>query len=500
MDKLNFIGNKIIKLNQQLLINIDVVQKVNLYDLDLVKLYYHYLLEILNDHSNANKYKSKIIELEHITHQFDEDNIFNLNYKELIRSEEYKYLVINCSPDKLGTIKNLSLSTSLLFGFSKEELIGRPLDYILPELYILPHKKLLINNIEKYKKNYIFKNTKNYSDSKIFETFVRNKMKYLVPIKMKNVLAYSEEGELLGISRIIADNYLISNKEQEIAYVLTDINFIINSFTPNSIKLLNLQLSSTNSNLDITKYISELKKDLYLYEEHDDSKKHKINGEYENKNQESFRKSILKIKTNLISKKYINNHNRKLINWNIFDIYGKTIDNARLSKLYITDLNDGFTHNNKGEDDDSYIENKLYKTSRSINTMGKIEKFSNKDLNPEKLNVDNSSIKTNRKLLKKFYLTVNEIKIGEIKVGYIFKFESFLKNNSPYYSMGSSNVSPHKMKKRNSGHSDNEKSNISEISFIPKKNVEHKKIIFYKNSENENQTGIDLGLDNSFIP
>ena len=56
LDKLNFIGNKIIKLNQQLIINIDVVLKVNLYDLDLVKLYYHYLLEILNDHSHANKY------------------------------------------------------------------------------------------------------------------------------------------------------------------------------------------------------------------------------------------------------------------------------------------------------------------------------------------------------------------------------------------------------------------------------------------------------------
>ena len=123
LDKINCLGNIINKLNENLKSNIDIVQKVDLYDLELVKLYYNYLLDILNDHSNANKYKSKIIELEHTTHQFNEDNIFNLNYKEMIRSEDYKYIVINCSPEKLGIIKNLSLLQVYYLAFQKMKLL-----------------------------------------------------------------------------------------------------------------------------------------------------------------------------------------------------------------------------------------------------------------------------------------------------------------------------------------------------------------------------------------
>ena len=501
--KINFIGNNIIKLNENLISNVDVVEKATLYDLDLIKIYYIYLSEILNDHSTANMFKSRIYELENAKHQFDEDNVFNLDYKEMAKSEDYKYIIINCSQDKLGIIKDMSISTSLLFGFSKDELIGRPLDYILPELFIFSHKKLLLEKIEKFKKNQALNNINNHSDCKVYETFGRNKMKYLVPIKLKNILVSSEEGELLGISRIITDNYLKNNKEQEIAYVLTDQNFMINSFTSNSINLLNFQISSSNLNLDITKYISELNKDLYLCEEYDDSKKSKINGQHENKNLESFRKKILQKKTNLISKLFLNNNNKKLITWNIFDIYGKPPENSKISKYYRTSLTEGFDCYHKGEDEDFSNENKNNNLYKSFNLRVTNEK-NNKDLN----NDDNVIIRHDKitdsiyvkKLLKKFYMTIKEINIGEIKVGYIFKFELIKKNNYPFFSVGSSILPPNKNKSRISVQSDNEKSDNSEISFIPKKKIEQKKIIFHVISGDENQAKIDLGLDFSFIP
>ena len=53
----------------------------------------------------------------------------------MARSEYYKYIVISGAPTNFNTICNLSLSICPMFGFSKEELIGRPLDYILPELF-----------------------------------------------------------------------------------------------------------------------------------------------------------------------------------------------------------------------------------------------------------------------------------------------------------------------------------------------------------------------------
>ena len=104
-----------------------------------MKLYSKFCIEILNDHSTANIYNSKIMELEQTKHQFHEDNIFNLEFKAMSRSEEYKYIVIHCGPDNFGLISNMSLSANKIFGFTKEDILGRPLDYILPELFISLH-------------------------------------------------------------------------------------------------------------------------------------------------------------------------------------------------------------------------------------------------------------------------------------------------------------------------------------------------------------------------
>ena len=184
--RMNNFGNKINRLNEDLRNNIEKLEKINLYDLDTIKLYSLYLREILNDHSSSNKYNSKIIEIEQTKNQFNEDNIFNLDLKAMSKCEDYTYIIINCGPDNFGLINNMSLSTNKIFGFSKGDLIGRPLDYIIPEIFINPHKKLLLEKTKIFRKQNLFKNNANskiHSDFKILETFGKNKMKYLVPKK-----------------------------------------------------------------------------------------------------------------------------------------------------------------------------------------------------------------------------------------------------------------------------------------------------------------------------
>ena len=516
--RMNKIWNRISRLNKDLVNDFERLERVNLYDQDTIKLYSQYLIEILNDQEEANKYNLKLIELEQAKPQFNEDNIFNMNYRAMTRSEEYKYLVINCSPGNLGTICNMSLSVNILFGFTKEELIGRPIDYILPELFIIPHKKLLLEKTEKFRKNILLKNnsnTKIRSDYKIIETFGRNKMKYLVPIKMKIVLVSTEDGKMYGISKFITEKLTINDIEQEIAYVLTDKDFVINTFTPNSIKLLNLQLNLTHLNLDITSYIFEMRKEIYLHEETIDIKEKK-NIEEDIEGRHKLKRKIT-VRTNIIKKNYINdnkdkdkennnNNNKKLITWNIYDIYGKAPHKRRLSKNIRQDLKEQFNYYNKNSQDEiqytSALVNNTIQINKPIfksNLKEEIEDKFNSDISPRK----QFSIKKNN-ILNKFYLSVNEAKLGETKAGYIFRFEPYKvnkKNNIEYYSFITSTISP-KKKSKVVPHdfSDVEKSDISYISFTPAvtKKTEIKKIIFNKTQENPN--GIDLGLDTTYMP
>ena len=517
--KINDIGNKINNLNANLNNNIEKIERFNLHDLETAKLYSQYLIEVLNDQTCANKYKSKIVELEHMKHQYDEDNIFNLNYKEMSHSEEYNYLVIDCSTvENFGLICNMSLSSCLLFGFTKEELIRRPLDYILPELYIEPHKKLLEEKTVNFKNKIFSHNTngKIHSDFKILETFARNKMKYIVPIKIKNALVSTEEGKIYGVSKIITENYLINDQSQEIAYVLTDEKFIINSFTPNSSKLLNLQLSISDLNLDITQYIQEMRKDLYLYEENTNYEKGKKNTEEFKDKRKLSKKTTLATKTSLIKNSYIlEKDKKKKITWNLYDLYGKAPEPKRLSRNIRSDLREDFQNYNKQDEEElnntsSSDENNNLKSSKTLTLRKNVQENSkNENSNEEKYNSFLSQKKNEnergkeldsvnfKKINKNFLLTIKEIKLGDKKVGFIFKFESTNKinNNSKNFSYSIINYIISKKLKTNS---DTEKSDISEMSFAYHKKAEPKKIIFNKTEENKN--GVDLGLDITFIP
>ena len=504
--KMNEIGNKITLLNEELINQIAKLERANLYDQDTIKLYSQYLVEVLNDQDSSNKYNTKIMELEQTKHQYNEENIFNLNYKAMSRCEDYKYIIISCSSKNFGVICNMSHSISILFGFSKEELIGRPLDYILPELFAIPHKKILLAKKEKFIKDNILKNTsatKIHSDFKIIETFGRNKMKYLVPIKMQNALVSTEEGVIYGVSKIITDSYAKINKNSEIAYVLTDKDYIINSFTANSTKLLNLHLSHTNLNLDITNYISEIRKGIYLYEENVKT----INNDFKKQN-------TLQKKNEIIKNLYIfEKKKKKLISWNIFDIYGKAPEPKRLSRYIRSDLYEDFNFYHQmleeEEEESKNINSDINRINSSKVLNIKYKMLSNiKESSNEKYNSDFSprQVRGNdffnkKNIMKKFYLTVEEVKMGMVKIGYIFKFEPTSKNkNIKAYSIFSSTNSPKKKSKIKNDYSENEKSDNSDISFVQKNIPKNhsKKIIINKNSENSN--GIDLGLDVSFIP
>ena len=558
--KMSRIGTRISKLNEDLISDFERLERVNLYDQDTIKLYAQYLSEILNNHTSANIYNNKLIELEQRKHQFNEENLFDLNYKAMARSEDYKYIVISGSQTNFNTICNLSLCICPMFGFSKEELIGRPLDYILPELFITYHKKILVEKIEEFKKTMLVKNKnmtlKVRSEPKVVETFAKTKMKYLIPIKMKLALVASEEGNIFGISKIIVENHSLASNEEQIVYILTDNELIVQNFTPNAPKLLCLHSSAINNNLEITEYIKEFNEEFL--------KEVDNYGEVKENNW----KIIKQIKLGVLKKMFYGKDSRKLITWRLGDVinnsdqaalnyknpkflktlktnFGKVgqhesgrksqsalYDNfgrPLLKGKYSKNLSNKLVDNAFGE---GVIKKDIYNSDiRDENDNNNIKKkelfrrpstliedertFDLKELhvkiNTESIiessqgNMEANLIKSeNHKrpfVYHKFILSVIDVNFGDSKIGHIFKFELYNGNN-----FIDSSVTATKLNKKSIKNpptikeiTEYERSDISLVSFTPMiKPPEPKQIIF--NATVDNPNGINLGLDNTYIP
>ena len=207
------VGINISKLNEELLGDIKILENVNLYDQEVFKLYIQYLTEILNNNIQANIYINKLSENDK-KHMYNEENLFELNYKIMSKSEDYKYIVVNCSPTNFNTICNLSLSVCQIFGYSREELIGHSYNYLLPELFSIHQRNLLQNKVSEFKKKLLIKNEKIRSNSWNDNSFSRNKMKYLVPVKIRWTLVSSEDEKIYAIGKIITDNKTPTELEQ----------------------------------------------------------------------------------------------------------------------------------------------------------------------------------------------------------------------------------------------------------------------------------------------
>ena len=467
--RMSKIGAKISILNEELIRNIKKLEFINLYDQDTFKLYIQYLIEILCNHNRANKYINKLSENDQKKHLYNEDNLFELNYKAMSKSEDYKYIVLNCSPSNFDTICNCSLSVCHIFGYSKDELIGHLYDYLLPELFSIHHRNLLKNKVEDFEKILLIKKSKKRSSSWDENSFIKNKMKYLVPIKIRWTLVSSEEEIIYAIGKIIIDNKTPIELEQEVIYILTDRNLIIQSFTSNAPKMLYLHSTAINNNLDITEYIKEFNEDyISSIEDFDNIVESSIS-----MNENDTKKKLKYIKTEILKRMFLNeNDSKKVIHWKLSEHFSNDIARNRknslfrkrtsMARIHINDIKfqSAFNIDNspnirnprpnvlpkkkKSSGKIQKIENgthsnkKLYSsyTEEKLPNIDHEKTMELKDTNISDLIQDDTSI-SNEKSLKdkvyyhrqihhKFILSVKEAKFNETRVGFIFRFEPYI--------------------------------------------------------------------------
>ena len=530
--KMSRLGAKIRKLTEELKETVEQLENVNLYDQDTFKLYIQFLTEILNNNSQANIYNNKLTENEQKKHQYNEENLFELNYKEMSKNEDYKYIIISCSLSNFYTIFNLSSSTCPIFGYTKEELIGRPFDILLPEIYCSNHRQMLQNKLDEFKKKLLIKNVKMRSDSWIEDSFGRNKMKYLVHYKVRWTLVSSEEEIIYGIGKIITENKTLQALEQDIVYVLTDKELIIQSFTPNGPKLLLFHSSAMNNNLDITEFIREFGEDCIHHEENNDNlKESTISTVSINK------KKVRNGKIEILKKNYIGNGKKRLIHWKLGDVFvnenkgRKSNIFAKRSSFAKLSFNDGkfqsalldYAGKNKQKNKNiptrsinsglDEIESPKNRKLFSSNTDDKLPSYDQekiidlKDINMPEFDIlgeKNSKEKFNfvKTIHHKFYLTVNEVKINENKVGYLFKFEpvtskGFEETEISNFNKNAQFIQKLELQPIKQEMNDNDKSEISVMSFANKSPMEQRNS--FVNPTPENPFGISCENNDTYF-
>lgn len=288
-EKMSSIGNEIENLIESIHSSFKSIEKTDIIEGSTLKLYCDFLVDILHDKENAQVYQKKLSDLENAQNKFDENNLYHLNYKILTQNEEYKYVVAGSENTNFGIIINISISVCAMFGYKKEELVGKHINGIIPDIFEKKHGEALHKRLINFLKNPMLLKAKRTKFSH-HEVFGKTKSKYLVQCTTKNGLVLSEEGDIYFITQILTEPNQ-NSFSQENCYVLTDNEFNIQHFTTNSLKFLNLNSSYISNGISIESFITEFVEDF-------------LNFELDKEEKEKDPDKILYIKTEIFKKRY----------------------------------------------------------------------------------------------------------------------------------------------------------------------------------------------------
>ena len=368
LSKLNEYGTKINSIVEQINSFFQKIQKVKNNDFEIVKIYYDFINDILNDNDKGILFKKSLDNLIDNLESKEEAELINVNYNTLSLHDKYQYIIISAKNETFGLILNISLSISSIFGFEYQELIGKNVDIIIPDIYHKEHKKILKNTLNEFKKKEV--EVLNKKDNKKIQkeiyTFGRTKSKYLIELYLKPKIMRNENNEIYFIASISKDYaYFHTNHIQEnnqYCYILTNKFLYIQNFTANAVSFLGLSSGVINNNIEITFFIKQFHEEFL-----------QIVIEYNNQltNEEK-----LKIKRNIL-KKYKNPVN---VFWKRNEVFeSKFINSTKLD-----------------------LKNSIIKKP-SKNNFNNFDDF--------------------------FNLMINDIIINEKLIGYIFRFEKLNYNN-----------------------------------------------------------------------
>ena len=451
------LGQKIKLLNNDLNEKIKSLDSWNLLEQDTIKIYIHYLKEIINNNEKAIKFNKKLSDENENKHIYDEINLYELNFDEMSKNEDYKYIIIDLSKNDFNKISNISFSVCKEFGYMKEELIGRSSDILFPDIFNNYRKIFFKRKVEEHQQNIMKKNKIINSHIWKGDCFGINKIKFLIPFKAKWTIISSEDEKLYGVGNIfLENNKIIDNKELEIIYILTDLNLIVQNYSSNAPELLNININIEN-NMNIDEYINELNENIKGQSEKEESNISSISIRKKYNSKRRLSKIEFLKKFNFTDKNTL-----KVIYWKKkgkeqIDINQVNNQHAfNYTKLLNIQDKDNFNFGIM-----KFNPNRISMGNITQNNRDKFHTISPKYKSEMNMDVDNSNNQKeniNKNPGKLFLLKVEEAKFHENKVGYIFILRPYNQKSE----LGNNNS----ISKDLINTSQNKNINISDISIV----------------------------------
>jgi len=242
LKKLFFVGNKL----NQILNEINLLwendlkmKKIDIENQSIVQLYAYFLREILKNKKKSEEISKKLSEEQHYENKKNEGDRFDLENLDLIL--ENQDLIIYSRTNEKGECQIIQCSNSIIsmLGYSKIELIGKKVEFLMPTIYQAEHYKILSAKIKNIRSTYnmnrdIFKNT----EKKQFFILPKNKVGYIVPINSRFTI-YNDDD--FSNTFIIKSKFELKDTKSVYAYyILVKEDFNIESI---SSSCLNLNLS-----------------------------------------------------------------------------------------------------------------------------------------------------------------------------------------------------------------------------------------------------------------
>ena len=187
-----------------------------------------------------------------------------------------EYLIISADDSEKNERKilNMSLGFSSIIGYQKNEIIGKDMNILLPRLFHKFHnvmfKKLVAKRkIELYKA--LSSHLKYFPEDISKKIYCKTKSNFLKPLDFNAHLVQTEDGKHIFVALINRHSSFSTtwNEEGETppCCVLTDKNFIVQTFTADCCDLLGFNSKIINSNFEITSCILQFNEDIKNFQE-----------------------------------------------------------------------------------------------------------------------------------------------------------------------------------------------------------------------------------------
>ena len=270
--KIYELGSKILKHNKEIekLFNELIIEKTN--NIEIINLYSDFVEKILEDEEKLKKCQEMRKIIFNSNFHFYEKDFSNFDMRFLKDKDNYSYMIVSANHKTLGMIKDCSKNLVNIFGYEKKQLVGQHINILIPEIMHNKHDLILRRTSENHKLNFFENSYKRKVYNPDFtekSVYGLSRAKFLIPIKLFIYLINTEENELVYVveihRKIPLMNEIIANKLP--CCVLTNENFIIQSFTSNSMGYLNLK-DNHISNYDIVNNIKEFQDDFVINTTH----------------------------------------------------------------------------------------------------------------------------------------------------------------------------------------------------------------------------------------